>query len=299
MKIAQGGLLYSLLHLGGFPGDLTFYSRHCTGRVLEMGAGDGRIAAALVLGESPLTFLQKQQELERQQQQRKHQVTGAQAPIADVESYLGVELCTPLAEKARRRLAVNSSSGSHRILNANFLEPLPDAHGPFDTVIVCANTLFCTPKHEELLKMCAAALVPGGRLLLDVYNAVPWHEDAEYIAQLEADADADAATGADDEAGVPSLLVVVEDEDGCEWQVYEREPIVDVKARRIACAYDFKSESATLSETVVHHYLLPEQLVRLLDGCGFDIDSIDGDFCGAGFDPESAEHVVVRAHLRA
>ena len=43
-----GGLLYSLLHLGGFAGDLKFYSQNIHGhRVLEMGCGDGRVAAAL------------------------------------------------------------------------------------------------------------------------------------------------------------------------------------------------------------------------------------------------------------
>ena len=44
-----GGLLYSLLHLSGYPGDLQFYSRHAKQCVLELGAGDGRLAAALEL----------------------------------------------------------------------------------------------------------------------------------------------------------------------------------------------------------------------------------------------------------
>ena len=49
-----GGLLYSLIHLGGFHGDLRFYSDHSAGRVLELGCGDGRLAAALCLdGEEP------------------------------------------------------------------------------------------------------------------------------------------------------------------------------------------------------------------------------------------------------
>ena len=59
-----GSLLYSLLHLGGFAGDLRFYSSRCSGssRILELGCGDGRVAAAVVLGEGSLTMLQQHQE---------------------------------------------------------------------------------------------------------------------------------------------------------------------------------------------------------------------------------------------
>ena len=44
-----GGLLYSLLHLGGFPGDLQFYSRHAKQCVLELGAGDGHLSHHLAI----------------------------------------------------------------------------------------------------------------------------------------------------------------------------------------------------------------------------------------------------------
>ena len=45
----------------------------------------------------------------------------------------------------------------------------------------------------------------------------------------------------------------------------------------------------------MHHYLLPEQLVRELDAAGFGIDEIYGDFDGSAFAPEESEHLVVIA----
>ena len=225
-----GGLLYSLLHLGGFAGDLSFYSANSRGRILELGCGDGRIAAALCLGKTPLTVLQQQEDEE----------PPPLAAPADQVVYVGVELCDALADKARQRLV----SASHStIVTGDFLMPLPPELGPFDTVVLSANTLFCTAEHGPLLARCAEALVPGGRLLLDVYNSLPWHsegaegdddEGKEDVGEEEKVGDAlDRATG--DEAGaetigrateVPSeedLLVVVEDEQGREWAVYERE----------------------------------------------------------------------------
>ena len=45
-------MLYSLLHLGGFAGDVDFYRGRTAGaaRILELGAGDGRVGAELCAG---------------------------------------------------------------------------------------------------------------------------------------------------------------------------------------------------------------------------------------------------------
>ena len=45
-------------------------------------------------------------------------------------------------------------------------------------VVLTANTLFCDPRHAELLARCRDALAPGGALLFDVYNAAPLVERA-------------------------------------------------------------------------------------------------------------------------
>ena len=55
-----------------------------------------------------------------------------------------------------------------------------------------------------------------------------------------------------------------------------------------------------MTETLTHEYLLPEQLVRKLDACGFEIDEIFGSFDEKlTFDPDESEHVVVVARRRA
>ena len=90
---------------------------------------------------------------------------------------------------------------------------------------------------------------------------------------------------------------MVEDESGREWAVYEREPDVDTTKQLIVCQYDFEAtmDSTKFSQSVEHHYLLPEQLVRLLDASGFTIDSIEGDFEGQTFEPLESQHLVVVA----
>lgn len=290
-----GGLLYSLLHLGGFDGDLSFYCHRATGRVLEMGCGDGRLAAALCLGTAPLTVLQQQQDAE----------TGAPAvaAVTPPQMYVGIELCEPLAMKARERM--ETSPCVAEVVVGDFLEQLPaERRASFDTVIVSANTLFATPAHDVLLANCAEALVPDGRLLLDVYNSLLWHGSEDDTAE-----DGDDEAAFDDE---PTLLVRVQDENERTWTVYEREPSVDSTAQRITCTYEFEavgaedapeSESApsVFTEQLVHNYLLPEELVRLLDTSGFAIEELYGDFSAhdsASFDPVDSEHVVVIARRK-
>ena len=59
--------------------------------------------------------------------------------------------------------------------------------------------------------------------------------------------------------------------------------------------------SAVFTETLIHRYLLPEQLVRMLDESGFEIEELFGGFAEAQspFDPYESEHVVVVAKRRA
>ena len=283
-----GSLLYSLLHLGGFAGDLRFYSSRCSGssRILELGCGDGRVAAAVVLGEGSLTILQQHQVALEQDGAATFPLEKLKCEM-DALRYLGVEMSEALAEKARSRLA--PAEHCAHIVTADFHEPLGE--GDFDAAILSANTLFCTPKHELVLQRCAEALAPGGRLLLDVYNADDWHKAAQ---EEEAQEEALAADEADDKN---DLLVVVEDESGAEWKVFEREPVVDAAAQTIACHYDFEAtaDGTRFSQTVQHHYVLPEQLIHLLDGAGFAIEAIDGGFDGQPFEPSESEHLVVVA----
>jgi len=280
-------VLYSLLHLGGFSGDLNFYATRCSGasRVLELGCGDGRVAAALVLGESSLSVMQQQLQ------------PSTAAPIEKEPGemqYVGIDLSESLVSKARARLAAVGPRA--RVVQGDFHSPIDE--GEFDAIILSANTLFCTPRHADVLGRCAEALNTDGLLLLDVYNALEWHEEAEArVAKDEDDTSDTASTDCDDASADDDhdLLVVVEDESGTEWKVFEREPTVDGSAQRIACHYDFESSGNRFSQTVEHHYALPEQLVRLVDTAGFEIEAVDGGFEGQPFDPIESEHVVVVA----
>lgn len=214
--------LYSLLHLNGFPGDTTFYSGACTGasRILELGAGDGRVAEAL-------------------------------CQTADID-YVGVELCEDFVAAASERL---SSCARARVVLGDMLEVGIAGGEPFDAVLMTANTFFCTPNHEELLMRCREALRPGGRLLFDVYNAQDWHEEALHGPPEGLDGGEDAIDGdghpppsdgwrsGSEEEQESDVLVMAVDADGREWTVYERDPEVDANARTIRCTYDFEAAS--------------------------------------------------------
>lgn len=241
--------LYSLLHLGGFYGDLNFYTRHCAtaSRVLELGCGDGRVAAALCLGRWPSGSLLKlesnglHESIPNEQQMQTH-------TMLHEFDYVGIDMREAFLQKARAQLL----GAPAQFLKADMLEPIPVDMAPFDAVILSANTLFCTPKHDALLTRCAQALSPSGRLLLDVYNAIPWHEDASGAPSSQSE------DGTEDSR---DMLVRVQDESGCEWTVYELEPEVDSSTQSITCRYEFEQIGGpTKRETLVHHYILPQQV---------------------------------------
>lgn len=173
--------LYSLIHLGGFAGDLSFYCDSCSeaARVLELGCGDGRLAAALCQGELNLSVFQEAlSEADEEEAGGTPDEVPPFAGRAVPVEYVGVEIRESFVRKARERLTGTDA----RIVHADFFEDLPADMAPFSAVVLSANTLFCSPKHAELLRVCRGALAPGGLLLLDVYNANPWHQEAESAA---------------------------------------------------------------------------------------------------------------------
>ena len=91
-SVPSQAMLYSLLHLGGFPGDVDFYRGRTAGaaRILELGAGDGRVGAVL---------------------------------CADAQ-YTGVEICAEFATAARERV-------DGTVLEADMFAPLPEGTACF------------------------------------------------------------------------------------------------------------------------------------------------------------------------
>ena len=254
----KSSFLYSLLHLGGFNNDVKHYQDVTRGRqkILELGCGDGRLAAALINEERV--------------------------------AYIGIDNCPPLVEKARYRL--QRAQCDAKILEADMLDDLPSEAKSSDAVVINANTLYCTSRHSDVIARAAAALEPQGILALDVYNPFLWHTSPEDASE------ADFHDEADDQS---DLMVLVEDELGREWKIYERDPEVDAKKQMIKCKYDFYSASTgKLSEVFYHHYIMPDALIACLEEEGFDVLRVDGDFEGARFDPEESDHIVIIAAKR-
>ena len=230
---------------------------------------------------------------------------------------MGVEICAEFAAAARERV-------DGTVLEADMFAPLPSGTAPFDAVLLCANTLFCTPRHAELLARCSEAMAPRGTLLFDVYNAAPWHEEALYRAggggaegeqqegaageedaqgkgvwaNADGEEEGEAAGGGEEESS-SDLLVRAIDADGREWNVFERDPEVDPAAREIVCTYDFEAASGErASQANVHHYALPAQLRTMLDAAGFEVEATFGGFEGEAFDEDESEHLIFAARRR-
>ena len=222
-------------------------------------------------------------------QQQQEDTDDAEQPTraATLTSYVGVEYARttrPQGALAARRS--EAASALAEVVVGDFLSPPPpERTACFDTVVVSANTLFSTPQHRRRSSSSSRiasprSRSPDGRLLLDVYNSLLWHEEEEGEEGEEMGAEEmEEEEEDDDETDSDSPLVRVEDEDGHSWTVYERDPLVDSRAQRIKCVYDFHSftEAGKLfSESLTHHYLLPEQLVKTLDSCGFAIEELSG-----------------------
>ena len=75
---------------------------------------------------------------------------------------------------------------------------------------------------------------------------------------------------------------------------------MDVSAQQITCRYNFKcpQEPEVLSQTLVHHYALPEQLEKLLEEHGFELENMYGSFDMKTFDEEESDHVIVTARRK-
>lgn len=65
---------------------------------------------------------------------------------------------------------------------------------------------------------------------------------------------------------------------GVLWSVFENDPVVDCIQQQIVCRYLFEAQVTEreqaprrFTETLIHHYLLPEQLLNLLQQQGFEV----------------------------
>jgi SAM-dependent methyltransferase len=145
--------LYALTHRGN-AGDVAFYGEMCKGakRVLELGAGSGRLLAALADAKRLLVGLELDRELYR----------------------LAKRNLRALPEPKRRAV---------RVLQADMRAfALPQR---FDRVLLPYNALYCLLGRRAALACFRAArraLEPGGTFILDVWNAEPFQRMDEATA---------------------------------------------------------------------------------------------------------------------
>jgi len=238
--------LYALTHRGN-PGDLAFYRKACRGaqRVLELGSGSGRLLAGLALAKRRL---------------------------------VGLELDAELLALAKRNLRAvpPSQRGALTVLRADMRDfVLPER---FERVLLPYNALFCLfGKRAALACFRAAhrALEPGGKLILDVWNADPFHREP--------------APTADDPAPVASLSYA-----GRTWDVFERSRVRRAQQRLdVNYTYVPREGGRVHQIPIAQRYFLPAEISALLRQAGFALEARYGDFSGRRFGPRSPQLIVL------
>lgn len=244
---------YAALHRGT-AGDLGYYRNACAGAdtVLELGCGYGRMVAALV--------------------RAGHRVTGIE--LDEGLLALAHETLAPLpaADRARARLQL----GDMRELRLG---------EQFDRVLIPFGGLYCLLDDDQLdaaLRTAALHLHPAGRLVLDVYSADGFHEEAE-------------PDDMPDDAHTPLCRVQVE---GVDYEVLERSTW-DKPRQRIDASYLYVDEQGRVVEgTIEQRYLLRAQLVAALERAGLRCVELSSAFMPAQADEDPQDLMIVTAEHR-
>lgn len=171
---AEEAALYCAVH-DGAPGDVAFYLRACEGAasVLELGAGDARVAVELARAGHEVTALERDPGMRARAETRR-----AAEPT-----------------EVRERLT---------IVDADMRDFHFDAR--FDRVVIPFTGIYCLLSEADLdacLARVRAHLAPGGRLVFDAYAADAFHRESrpedypedrhEHVATLDIDGEMIAA----------------------------------------------------------------------------------------------------------
>ena len=239
--------LYALTHRGN-PGDVAFYGEVCRGAksVLELGSGSGRLLTALA---------------------------GTKRRV------VGLELAPELVALAKRNLRALPAAKrkSVRVLKADMRDfALPQR---FERVLLPYNALYCLLSKRDALACFRAArraLEPGGSLVLDVWNAEPFHRSPE-------------RTGSDDADPIVTLRHA-----GRTWDVFERSRVRRAQ-QRLDVNYKYLPREGGIAHEIpiAQRYFLAGEIADLLTRAGFVIGARYGDFAGHRFNSRSAQLIVI------
>jgi SAM-dependent methyltransferase len=243
--------LYALTHRGN-PGDVAFYREACRGArsVLELGSGSGRMLLALADGRRRLTGLELDPEL-----------------LALAKRNL--RTLSPAKRNALRLVA-----GDMRDFECSEL---------FERVLLPYNALYCLLTRRAALSCFRAArraLAVGGRLILDVWNAGPFHRQP-------------AQVHVDEREPVVTLNLA-----GRTWDVFERSRVRRAR-QRLDVTYSYLSRhgGASYEIPIAQRYYLPAEVSELLESAGFLLEARYGDFSRARFGARS-QQLIVSARAR-
>lgn len=239
--------LYALTHRGN-AGDLAFYGEVCRGaqRVLELGCGSGRILTALASAK---------------------------------RSVVGLELDAELLALARRnvRALPEANRKSVRLVQADMRDF--ELAQRFERVLLPYNALYCLLTKRAALACFRAAhraLEPGGKLVLDVWNAAPFARSA-------------ARATSDDSEPIVSVRHA-----GHTFDVFERSRVRRAQHRLdVSYVYVPREGGTAYQIPIAQRYYLRAEVDDLLERAGFVIEQRFGDFSGTRFGSRSDQLVVI------
>lgn len=244
--------LYAAVHRGT-SGDTQFYAQLAEGReaVLELGCGYGRLIPVFM-------------------------ASGAR--------YVGLDIHQGMLRLSRRQFYRPTTRFLHRhepLLVRGDMSRFAFAT-KFDLIVLPYSGLYCLPNVPAVsacFEAVRAHLAPGGRFVIDAYNADGFHMDASPEDQP-----------ADQEDWVDRVTT-----HGDAFDVYERSRW-NRASQHLATCYRYQPLAGGESRWgyIDHHYLLRAQLGRLLRAARLQMTDCLGDFHGARWSLDS-DHLVVAA----
>lgn len=251
--------LYALTHRGN-PGDRAFYAKvcGCAQRVLELGAGYGRLLPDLL--ESGTRVNQK-------------------------KVVVGLEPEPWLLASARRVAAQLSPGGKGlvKLLRGDMRDF--DLKLKFDRITLPYNGLYCLLNPGDILKCFACVkrhLASDGEFVFDVWAADRFHRDMHSKAMSH---------GHYDNCG-PIVSFVHRSQ---AWDVFQ-ESRLRTRLQRLDVTYTYipREQGAPVTITIEQRYARSTELKEFVERAGLYVKSIHGDFNGSRLNFNSP-YVVLRA----